>query len=169
MTSASHITLPRLIISELIWIIRIIVLPLQWIYQRPLTKSLTAYLFPSWKLMALPKAQLNLIRSYLHDRLQPIRIGNNYSDWKTIQHGIPQGSILGPLLFNLFINDLTYFVNDAKLRLYADDTTLYLSHSNQYALESRSQSKFDVLQSWFKCNYLRWFLSFALRIPTAHD
>ena len=112
---------------------------------------------------------VNLIRSYLHDRLQRVKIGNNYSDWKTIQHGVPQGSILGPLLFNLFINDLTYFVNDAKLRLYADDTTLYLSHPNQYALESRSQSKFDVLQSWFKCNYLRCFLSFALRIPTAHD
>ena len=97
---------------------------------------------------------VNLIRSYLHDRLQRVKIGNNYSDWKTIQHGVPQGSILGPLLFNLFINDLTYFVNDAKLRLYADDTTLYLSHPNKYALESRSQSKFDVLQSWFKRNYL---------------
>ena len=41
----------------------------------------------------------------------------------------------------------------AKLRLYADETTLYLSRSNQEALKSRAQSKFDVLQSWFKCNY----------------
>ena len=41
----------------------------------------------------------------------------------------------------------------AKLRLYADDTTLYLSHPNQYALESRPQSKFDELQSWFKRIY----------------
>ena len=77
-----------------------------------------------------------------------------YSDWKTIQHGVPQGSIFRPLLFNLFINDLTYSVDDAKLRLYADDTTLYLSHPYQDVLESRSQSKFDVLQSWFKCKYL---------------
>ena len=61
---------------------------------------------------------------------------------------------MGPLLFNLFINDLTYSVDDAKLRLYADDATLYLSHPNEDVLESRAQSKFDVLQSWFKCNYL---------------
>ena len=88
------------------------------------------------------------------DRLQRVKIGNTYSDWKTIQHGVPQGSILEPLLFNLFINDLTYSVDVAKLRLYADDTTLYLSHPNQDVLESRTQSKFDVLQSCCKCNYL---------------
>ena len=57
-------------------------------------------------------------------------------------------------LFNLFINDLTYFVNDAKLRLYADDTTQYLSHPNEDVLELTTQSDFDVLQSWFKGNYL---------------
>ena len=96
----------------------------------------------------------SLIRSYLCGRLQRVRVGNSYSDWKTIQHGVPQGSILEPLLFNLFINDLTYFINDAKLRLYADDTTLYLSHSNEKVLKSRTQSKFDVLQSRFKYNYL---------------
>ena len=104
------------------------------------------------KAYGFTESAVNLIRSYLHDRLQRVKIGNNYSDWKTIQHGV-QGSILGPLL-NLFINDLTYFVNNAKLRLYADDTTLYLSHPDKYALQSRSQSKSDVLQSWFKRNYL---------------
>ena len=96
---------------------------------------------------------VNLIRSFLCDRFQRVKIGNTYSDWKTIQHGVPQGSIFRPLLFNLFINDLTYSVDDAKLRLYADDSLLYLSHPNQDVLETRSQSKFDVLQSWFKCNY----------------
>ena len=106
------------------------------------------------KAYGFTESAVNLIRSYLCDRLQRVKIGNTYSDWKTIHHGVPQGSILGPLLFNLFINDLTYSVNDAKLRLYADDTTLYLSHPNQDVLESRSQSKFNVLQLWFKCNYL---------------
>ena len=72
----------------------------------------------------------SLICSYLCGRLQRVRVGNSYSDWKTIQHGVPGGSILGPLLFNLFINGLTHFINDAELRLYADDTILYLSHCN---------------------------------------
>ena len=67
---------------------------------------------------------VNLIHSYLCDRLQRVKIGNTYSDWKTIQHGVPQGSILGPLLFNLFVNDITYSVDDAKIRLYADDSLL---------------------------------------------
>ena len=106
------------------------------------------------KAYGFTESAVNLIHSYLCDRLQRVKIGNTYSDWKTIHHGVPHGSILGPLLFNLFINDLTYSINDAKLRLYADDTTLYLSHPNQDVLESRSQSKFNVLQSWFKCNYL---------------
>ena len=97
---------------------------------------------------------LCLTRLYLYGRKARVKIGNSYSDWKTIKYGVPQGSILGPLLFNLFINDLTYFVVDANLRLYADDTTQYLSNRNPNVLEFTSQNSFDMLQSWFKCNYL---------------
>ena len=97
---------------------------------------------------------LCLTCSYLCGRKQHVKIGNSYSDWKTIKHGVPQGSVLGPPLFNLLINDLTYFVVDANLRLYADDTTQYLSNRNPNALEFTSQNSFDMLQSWFKCNYL---------------
>ena len=73
--------------------------------------------------------------SYLCGRKQRVEIGKFYSDWRTIKHGVPQGAILGPLLFSLFTNDLTCFVVDANLRLYADDTTQCLLNRNSNALE----------------------------------
>ena len=48
-----------------------------------------------------------------------------YSGKRTLKYGVPQGSILGPLLFNLFMNDIFYFMEDSKLANYADDTSTY--------------------------------------------
>ena len=153
-TDVQLLSLKWLKISELLWIIRITVFPLQVDLSKAFGAISHSLLISKIKAYGFTENPVNLIRSFLCDRFQRVKIGNTYSDWKTIQHGVPQGSIFRPLLFNLFINDLTYSVDDAKLRLYADDMTLYLSHPNQDVLESRSQSKFDVLQSWFKCKYL---------------
>ena len=67
--------------------------------------------------------------------------------------GLPQGSLLTPLLFNLFINDLNYAVPDMSLRLYADDTTLYASDGSPIALQFVVGSQPPVGQ-WFDANYL---------------
>ena len=65
-----------------------------------------------------------MIRSFLSNRKQLVRIGNEKSSLKCIQCGVPQGSVLGPLLFILYVNDLPSFVN-SDVKLFADDTTIF--------------------------------------------
>ena len=68
---------------------------------------------------------LRLIQNYLFQRKQMVKVGSSFSEWLEIILGIPQGSILGPILFNDFINDLLLFINETDICNFADDTTLY--------------------------------------------
>ena len=68
--------------------------------------------------------------------------------------GLPQGSLLGPLLFTIFINDLNYAVPDVSLRLYADDTTPYASDVPPIALQFVVNRGLSRLSEWFDANYL---------------
>ena len=71
------------------------------------------------------KNSLSFFYSYLKRRKQYVKINETCSDFKTILTGVPQGSIIGPVLFNLFINDLFYSIKEADLYNFADDNTLY--------------------------------------------
>ncbi len=71
---------------------------------------------------------LQLIRSFLFNRQQRVKINNSFSDWKEIKIEVPQGSILGPLLFNVFINDIFWSTHCTKICNYADDTTIFACH-----------------------------------------
>ena len=66
---------------------------------------------------------LELMRNYLQDRRQRVKLDDIYSDWKPVKVGFPQDSLLGPLYFNICINNLNLKVTNTSLQLYADDTT----------------------------------------------
>ena len=100
------------------------------------------------------KYSLKLLNSYLSNRYQRWKIENSYSDWSEIKAGIPHGSILGPLLFNIFINDIFYFVYNSNLCNYADDNTLYSYDKDCNQIMNSLRSDFSILQKWFQNNFL---------------
>ena len=97
---------------------------------------------------------VKLIESYLHLRQQRVKLSGNFSDWRTVKSGVPQGSLLGPLFFNIFINDITFFCDNSSLRLYADDTTLYSSDSSSKRLEIKINQDLASITDWLSINYL---------------
>ena len=86
--------------------------------------------------------------TYLTNRKQQVSINNCKSDFKQISYGVPQGYILGPLLFLLFINDLPLYTNNVFTDLYADDTTLYDIQDSKEQIENNLQSALNSLQIW---------------------
>ena len=77
---------------------------------------------------------IDLIRSYLYQRL--LEFNGCLSDMRYIETGVPQGSVLGPLLFSIYINDLLSCSDMFKMIMYADDTTLLCDLSNDHDIET---------------------------------
>ena len=87
------------------------------------------------KAYGVQEPALQLLRSHLHDRKQRLICNNKCSSWSPLRCGVPQGSVLSPLLFNIFMDDMNEIVTVAYLRLYADDTTQYRADNNPVVLQ----------------------------------
>ena len=82
------------------------------------------------------KASVRLMHSYLTDRYQRVKINNPYSLWSLIKHGVPQGSTLGPILFNIFLCDKFFMIDNIHIASYADNNTTFSSGKGQYKHQS---------------------------------
>ena len=96
-----------------------------------------------------------LVNSYLSDRKQTVKLGPPYSEWSNITKGVPQGSILGPLLFSVFINDIFHAFGRSSLYNYADDNTLSYAHHNVETVVNTLQQDCSSLLHWFQENQMK--------------
>ena len=101
------------------------------------------------------KIALNFIKDYLKDRKQRTKVNGTYSTWQSIKFGVPQGSILGPLLFNIFINDIFFFLRKTKIANYADDNTVYATDENVEGLLKILQEESMEVLNWFRVNEMK--------------
>ena len=96
-----------------------------------------------------------LLKSYLVDRKQRVKIGETKSEWTSNIKGVPQGSILGPLLFNIFINDFMFHELSSKVYNYADDNTLSFIDKDINEIQRKLQLDCITAMQWFESNNMK--------------
>lgn len=89
-----------------------------------------------------------LLRTYLQDRHNIVKISNVFSEAKVTNLGVPQGSILGPLLFLIYINDLPDCLTSSQCVLYADDTTIINYDKNISSLVTKLNNDLAKVTNW---------------------
>ena len=104
------------------------------------------------------KSLIRLPASYLCDRYNRVKLASQKSSWPRVNRGCPQGSALGPLLWNIFQNDLAYEI-DQNLSMYADDHQLYEVNENVPTVNHNLNANATKASVWYKSNLLKRNLS----------
>lgn len=94
------------------------------------------------------------MKSYLSGRTQCVKIRNSYSSYKDVTIGVPRGSILGPILFIIYVNDLPNLNADMTCLSYADDTAIIIKGDNVSDLQFTVNTLMVQLSDWFHANSL---------------
>ena len=100
---------------------------------------------------------LEWFEDYLSNRFQRVVINGQNSEWGSINAGVPQGSVLGPLLFLVYINDIVFTVSHCNVRLYADDTCLFLEVDNRINAAIKMNEDLNRIACWSD----QWLINFS--------
>ena len=93
--------------------------------------------------------------SYLNNRTQRVAVRDSLSDEHSVSLGVPQGSVLGPLLFLIYIDDLVQALKHCSITMYADDTTLYVHSTSLLDIQCKLQDDMNSLKEWLYVNKLK--------------
>ena len=115
------------------------------------------------------KESLFYISSYLSGRKHRTKVNNSFSNWSEITSGVPQGSILGPLLFNIYLSYIFLFVDENCLANCADDNTPYAMDKDINTVLNTILNDTNTLESWFMNNYLLLNNDKCNLLVTNHD
>ena len=107
------------------------------------------------KCYGIDNQSLRLLLDYLTNRKERTKIGSSFSSWCDINTAVPRGSILGPILFNIFINDLFFFITKSEVYNFADDNTLYSCNKKLEHVFSNLKYDLRKVLDWFKISSMK--------------
>ena len=103
--------------------------------------------------------EFNWFSDYLSRCKQRVVVDDHSSEWAHVTQGVPQGSILGPLLFLLYVNDLPAVVDECSVSLYADDVTIYYASKDAGRVSEALNADLQRIATWIEANRLRMNIS----------